>query len=87
MRSQEKQAKRKITRADEEKRLAQKKKEEEERRQREIGKFVSFFCLIFFDFIFLCFPLAEEKKQRDMEEKRKYVCPSQPYITRICTIR
>lgn len=36
--SQEKQAKRKITRADEEKRLAQKKKEEEERRQREIGK-------------------------------------------------
>ena len=35
--TQEKQAKRKITRADEEKRLAQKKKEEEERRQREIG--------------------------------------------------
>lgn len=34
---QEKQAKRKVTRADEEKRLAQKKKEEEERRQREIG--------------------------------------------------
>lgn len=41
---QEKQAKRKITRADEEKRLAQKKKEEEERRQREIGKFFSFSC-------------------------------------------
>lgn len=35
---QDKQAKRKVTRADEEKRLAQKKKEEEERRQREIGK-------------------------------------------------
>lgn len=36
---QEKQAKRKVTRADEEKRLAQKKKEEEERRQREIGNY------------------------------------------------
>lgn len=36
---QDKQAKRKVTRADEEKRLAQKKKEEEERRQREIGKY------------------------------------------------
>lgn len=36
---QEKQAKRKVTRADEEKRLAQKKKEEEERRQREIGRY------------------------------------------------
>lgn len=35
---QEKQAKRKVTRADEEKRLAQKKREEEERRQREMGK-------------------------------------------------
>jgi predicted membrane protein len=44
---QEKQAKRKVTRADEEKRLAQKKKEEEERRQREIGKYLNphFFLL------------------------------------------
>ena len=44
--SQEKQAKRKITRADEEKRLAQKKKEEEERRQREIGEFTLLLSLV-----------------------------------------
>lgn len=72
--------------------MAQKKKEEEERRQREIGKFVSspsacFFFLSIFERgrlldVSLSF-LTEEKKQRDMEEKRKYVCHSQPYLSRI----
>lgn len=44
---QEKQSKRKVTRADEEKRLAQKKREEEERRQREMGKSAHLFLLSF----------------------------------------
>lgn len=76
--SQEKQAKRKITRADEEKRLAQKKKEEEERRQREIGKPRNNSSPSFKKKALksklnqVVWPFSEEKKQRDIEEKRRY---------------